>query len=125
MFLFNRKKSKESCKTTNSQSINHLFYTFITSLEPKVQVTFSNHNEFVSRHRWCCLCSKLFTLSSSSSESISTKLGTKHPWVKGIQVCLNKGSIHFPRGENNKIREIHRRNFNMFFSRTIGPTSCN
>ena len=30
---------------------------------------------------------------SRTTEPISTKLGTKHPWVKGIQVCLNKGAF--------------------------------
>ena len=33
-----------------------------------------------------------------STEPISTKLGTKHPWLKGIQVCSNKGPCPFPRG---------------------------
>ena len=37
---------------------------------------------------------------SSSSEplagSIPTKLDTKHPWVKGIQVCPNEGPHPFP-----------------------------
>ena len=26
--------------------------------------------------------------------------GTKHPWVKGIQVCSNEGPHPFPRGDN-------------------------
>ena len=34
---------------------------------------------------------------------IWTKLDTKHPWVKRIQVCLNEGSHPFPRGDNNEI----------------------
>ena len=38
---------------------------------------------------------------------ISTKLGTKHPWVKGIQVCSNKGPHPFPRGDNYEITTIH------------------
>ena len=33
----------------------------------------------------------------------STKLGTKHPWVKGTPVCLNEGFRPFPRGDNNEI----------------------
>ena len=33
---------------------------------------------------------------------ISTKLGTKHSWVKGIQVCSNEGSCLFPSGDNLK-----------------------
>ena len=32
---------------------------------------------------------------------ISTKLGTKHPWVKGNQVCSNKGLHPFPREDNS------------------------
>jgi predicted small lipoprotein YifL len=30
------------------------------------------------------------------------KLGTNHPWVKGIQNCSNKGPVYLPRGENHK-----------------------
>ena len=30
--------------------------------------------------------------------TISTKLGTKHPWIKEIQDCLNKGPHPIPRG---------------------------
>ena len=37
---------------------------------------------------------------------ISSKLGTKHPWVKGIQVCTNKGPHPFPRGDNYEIAKI-------------------
>ena len=41
---------------------------------------------------------------------ISTKLGTKHPWVMGIQVCLNERLCPFPRGDDYEITKIHRRN---------------
>ena len=34
---------------------------------------------------------------------ISTKLGTKLPWVKGIQVCSNEGPVLFPTGDNYEI----------------------
>ena len=43
---------------------------------------------------------------SRTTEPISTKLGTKHPWVKGIQVCSNEGPYPFPRGDNYKIAKI-------------------
>ena len=33
---------------------------------------------------------------------ISTKLDTKHLWVKGIQVYSNEGPCSFPRGDNDK-----------------------
>jgi hypothetical protein len=36
-----------------------------------------------------------------------TKLGTNHPWVKGIQVCTNEGDILSPRGDNSKRIKIH------------------
>ena len=39
--------------------------------------------------------------------SISTKLGTKHPWVMGIQVCLNEGPLLFPRGDNYGIAKTY------------------
>ena len=54
---------------------------------------------------------------------ISTKLNTKHPWVKGIQVCSNEGPHLFPRGHNYEIVKIHWRNLKIFFSRTTGPIS--
>ena len=42
---------------------------------------------------------------------ISTKLSTKHPLVKGIQVCSNEGPCSFPRGDNYDIAKIHWQNF--------------
>ena len=57
------------------------------------------------RHCRCCSCRNLFTFSSSPLEP--TKLGTKHPWVKGIQVCSNEGPRPFPRGDNYEIVKIH------------------
>ena len=42
---------------------------------------------------------------SRTTEPISTKLGTKHPWVKWIQVCSNDGPSPFPRGDNYKNSE--------------------
>ena len=34
---------------------------------------------------------------------IWTKLGTKHPWVTGIEVCLHKGPCIFSKGSNYEI----------------------
>ena len=39
--------------------------------------------------------------------SISTKLGTKHPWMMGIHVCSNERPRPFPRGDNYEITKIH------------------
>ena len=36
---------------------------------------------------------------------ILIKLGTKHPWVKGIPVCSNEGP-HLPRGNNYEIANL-------------------
>ena len=46
-----------------------------------------------------------------------------HSWVKGIQVCSNKGPCPFPRGDNDEIAKIHWRNLKILFSRTTGPIS--
>ena len=50
----------------------------------------------------CCpSVNKLFT--SITIKPISTKLGTKHPWVNVIQDCSNEGPRPFPRGIIEKI----------------------
>ena len=63
--------------------------------------------------------------SSRTSVLISTKLGTMHPWVKGIQVCLNKGPNPFPRGDYYKISENTLTKLKNLFSRTTEPISTN
>ena len=82
---------------------------FYSSPEPKAQVGFLDQNLSVIRCHRCFRCRKLFTFSSSSPEPgpISTKLGTNHLWVKGIQVCSNEGSRPFPMGDNYEIAKIH------------------
>ena len=62
--------------------------------------------------KWAFLIKSLFSLTfhififfSRTTELISTKLGTKHPWVKGIQVCSNEKARSFPRGDNYEISE--------------------
>ena len=44
---------------------------------------------------------------SRTTWPISTKLDTKHPLVKGIQLSENEGLHLFSRGENNEIGKIH------------------
>ena len=41
-----------------------------------------------------------------STGPISTKRGTKHPWVMGIQVYENVGPHFFPRGNGYEIAKI-------------------
>ena len=52
---------------------------FFSSSEPKAQVSFSDRNlSFVRRH--------IFIFFSRATGPVSTELGTKHPWMKRIQV---------------------------------------
>ena len=60
---------------------------------------------------------------SRTTGPISTKLGTKHPWVKGNLVYTNEGPCPFPREENHKIAKIRWQNLKIFFSWTIGSVS--
>ena len=43
--------------------------------------------------------------------SISTKLATMHPWVKGHQVCSNEGPCPFPSGDYYEIAKNILTNF--------------
>ena len=60
---------------------------------------------------------------SRSTGLISTKLDTKHPWVKGILDYSNEGPLLFPRGDNYEIVKIHWQNIKIFFYRATGPIS--
>ena len=60
---------------------------------------------------------------SRNTGPISTNLGTKHPWVKEIQVYSNEGPRPFPRADNYEIAKIHWQNLIIFFSRTTRPIS--
>jgi hypothetical protein len=51
----------------------------------------------------------------------SIKLGTNYPWVKGIQVCSDKGPGLLQRGDNHKNVKMGWGHLIIFFSRTIGP----
>jgi hypothetical protein len=49
----------------------------------------------------------IFNFFSRTTEPILTKLGTNHPWRKGIQVCTNERDSPFPRGDNSERVKIH------------------
>ena len=68
---------------------------------------------------------KLFTFSSPSPKPLrhSQQLGTKHPWLEGIQLCSNEGPNLFSRGDNYEIPKIHLQNLKIFFSRTTWTVS--
>ena len=76
-------------------------------------------NKEIAKIHWQTF--KIFFL--RTREPISTKLGTKNPWVMGIQVYSNEGLCPFPRGDNKEIENTltnlknlllknHRANFN-------------
>jgi hypothetical protein len=44
---------------------------------------------------------------SRTTGPILTRLGTNHPWVKGIQVCTKEGDSPSPRGNNSKRVKMH------------------
>jgi hypothetical protein len=50
----------------------------------------------------------------------SIKLGTNHPWVKGIQVCANKWPGPLQRGDNHKNLKLGWGHLKIF-SRTTEP----
>ena len=52
------------------------------------------------------------------------KLGTKHPWMLGMQVCLNEGTRSFPRGHNYEIGKTTLKFFLNFFFRTTRPVTA-
>ena len=58
-----------------------------------------------------------------TNRPMSNKLGVKLPWVKGIQICSDKGPCLFPRGNNSEMAKIHWQNLIIFFSRTTGSIS--
>ena len=78
------------------------------------------NKEIVNIHWWTL---KIFFI--RTTWPISTKLGTKHPRVMGIQFLLiiNEGPRPFPRGDNKEIAKIHWWPLKIFFLRTTGPIS--
>ena len=62
---------------------------------------------------------------SRTTKPISTKLGTKHPWIIWFQVCSKEGPCPFSKGDTKEIVEIHLQSFKTFFSRITGPILIN
>ena len=98
----------------------------------KAHVSYSDQNLSIVRCLGRRCCHQLFTLSltfhifiifSRTTGPISTKLGTKHPQVKGIQVCSNEGPHLFPRGDNYEIAKYIDKIKKILFSRTTGLIS--
>jgi hypothetical protein len=55
-----------------------------------------------------------------TSKPNSIKLGTNYIWVKGIQVCSNKGPGPLQGGDNHKNVKMEWGDLKIFFSRTTG-----
>ena len=90
----------------------------LAQLRWNAQVSFPDCSESPSELLWspvvgrlsARLCFHICIFFFRTTGPISTKLGTRHPWVKGIQVCSNEGLRPFPRGDNNKIAKTYWRN---------------
>ena len=81
-------------------------YVVFSSPDLKPQMSFSDKNvSVVRRYRRRCrkLFIHIFVFFSRTTEPISIKLGTKHPWVKGIQVSSNEGPCPFLRVDHYEI----------------------
>jgi hypothetical protein len=74
------------------------------SPELKAQVSFSDHRQLSSVRLSVCPSVNfyIFDFFSRTAGSILTRLGTNHPWVKGIQVCSKEGDSFSPRGNNGE-----------------------
>ena len=91
------------------------------SPEPKVQVSYSDRLLSVVCLSVCLLTFHIFDFFSRTAGPNSTKLGTHHPWVKGLQVCSNEGPGPLQRGDNHENAKIGWCHLKIFFSRTTGP----
>ena len=60
---------------------------------------------------------------SRTTGPISAKLGTNHPWVKGVLEYSKEEPLLFRRGDDYELVKIHRQNFKIFFYKTTGPIS--
>ena len=96
-----------------------LITSCLASVRPSVQLSVRPFHIFIFFSRTTGPISTILI----SRHDISFKLGTKHVWVMGIQVCSNEGPHPFPRGDNYKIAKIHWQNLKIFYFRTTGPIS--
>jgi hypothetical protein len=81
----------------------HLF----SSPEVKAQVSFSDRPLSVVCLSVCLLNIYIFNFFFRTAGPILTRLGTTHPWAKGIQNYTNEGQPPSPRGDNSERVQIH------------------
>jgi hypothetical protein len=82
--------------------------TTFSSPELKAQMSFSERPlSGVRPSVWLSVIFYIFDFFSRTTGPIITRVSTNHPWVRGIQVCLNEGDGPSPRGDNSKRVKIH------------------
>jgi hypothetical protein len=88
-----------------------VFHVLFSSPELKAQpsqVSFSDHLLSSIRMFVCPSVNfHIFDFFSRTTGPILTRLGTNHPWVKGIQVYSKEGDSPSQRGDNSKRVKIH------------------
>ena len=60
-----------------------------------------------------------------TTRSISTKLGTKHPWVEEIQVCSNEGLRPSQRGDKSEMVKLYWKYSKILSSKLLGQLKTN
>ena len=90
-FLFHVSKSIEKINYCAYLKVECVFLV-VGSPELKVQVSFSDC--LLSVCQYICLSVNF------SQFHLLLQICTKHPWVKGVQVCSNEVSCLFSRGDN-------------------------
>ena len=82
--------------TRGGKYVKHIFFLSPFSsaeLAMEARVSFADHNLFIVHRRCRCPCRifHILIIFSRTTGPISTRLGTMHPWTKGIQVNSNEG----------------------------------
>jgi hypothetical protein len=92
---------KEFCDLSREFSILGQSNVFSSSVL-KAQVSFSDRLSVCPSVNF-----DIFDFFSRTTGPILTRLGTNHPWEKGIQVSSKEGDSPSPRGDNSERVKIH------------------
>jgi hypothetical protein len=117
VFILKKKFSRTSEPISIKLGTNHPYVKGIQNCTNKGPGTLQkgdNHKN--ANMRWCRL--KPF---SRSSKPNSIKIGTRYPWMKGIQFYSNKGPGPLQKGNNHKNVKMGWGNLKIFFSRSTSP----
>ena len=106
---YRNREAFTGAREQSSFSKGTLFRTSLTH-QPKQNITFLAHLKRAFLIARCplsvclsfCQHFTFFFFFSRTLGPISTKLGTKYPWVKGIQICTNEGPWFIQSGDNNE-----------------------